>query len=121
MSGITHKDARFEIDLFQGRGGASGLSPFYLPGDDPGLVLSRFGRRSSETIGESDDELALEDGRVHTVALERDGDGTMTASVDGEELIRVKSSALDDPFGGLSLVNSAATTRSRSIAIYGDD
>ena len=36
MSGITHKDARFEIDLFQGRGGAAGYRLSYLPGDDPG-------------------------------------------------------------------------------------
>ena len=45
----------------------------------------------------------------------------MTASVDGEELIRVKSSALEDPFGGLSLVNSGGDYAVRSIAIYGDE
>lgn len=121
MSGITHKDAQFDIDLFQGRGGTSGYRLSYLPGDDPGLVLSRFGRRSAETIGESDDELALEDGRAHTVALERGGDGTMTVSVDGTEHIRVKSSALDDPFGGVSLVNSGGDYAIRSIAVYGDE
>ena len=121
MSGITHRDARFEIDLFQGRGGASGYRLSYLPGDDPGLQLSRFGRRSAEVIGESDDELALEDGRSHTVALVRHGDGTMTVSVDGSEHIRVKSSALEDPFGGLSLVNSGGDYAIRSIAVYGDE
>ncbi len=121
MSGITHKDARFEIDLFQGRAGASGYRLSYLPGSDPGLMLSRFSRRGAEVIGESRDDLNLEDGRSHAVALVRDGDGTMTASVDGEELIRVKSSALDDPFGGLSLVNSGGDYAIGSIAIYGDE
>ena len=121
MSGITHKDAQFEIDLFQGRAGASGYRLSYLPGSDPGLVLSRFSRRGAEVIGESRDDVNLEDGRSHTVALVRDGDGTMTAFVDGEELIRVKSSALDDPFGGLSLVNSGGDYAVRSIAVYGDD
>ena len=121
MSGIAHKDAQFEIDLFQGRGGASGYRISYLPGDDPGLLLSRFGRRSSDVIGESDDELNLEDGRSHTVALMRDGDGTMTVSVDGTEHIRAKSSALDDSFGGLSLINSGGDYAIRSIAIYGDE
>ena len=72
-------------------------------------------------IGESDDELALEDGRSHTVALVRDGDGTMTVSVDGTEQIQVKSSALEDPFGGLSLVNSGGDYAIRSIAVYGDE
>ena len=121
MSGITHRDARFDIDLFQGRGGASGYRLSYLPGDDPGLVLSRFGRRSAETIGDSNDELSLEDGRAHKVALERGGDGTMTVSVDGSEHIRVKSSALDDPFDGVSLVNSGGDYAIRSIAVYGDE
>ena len=120
MSGITHKDAQFEIDLFQGRAGAAGYRLSYRPGEDPGLSLSRFGRRSAEAIGESDDELALEDGRSHTVALVRDGDGTMTVSVDGTEHIRVKSSALEDPFGGVSLVNSGGDYAIRSIAVYGD-
>ena len=121
MSGITHRDAQFEIDLFQGRGGASGYRLSYLPGDDPGLQLSRFGRRSAEVIGDSGDELALEDGRSHTIALEREGDGTMTVSVDGTEYIRVKSSALEDPFGGISLVNSGGDYAVRSIAVYGDE
>ena len=121
MSGITHKDAQFEVDLFQGRAGASGYRLSYRPGDDPGLLLSRFGRRSAEVIGESDDELGLEDGRSHTVALVRDGDGTMTVSVDGTEHIQVKSSALEDPFGGLSLVNSGGDYAIRSIAVYGDE
>ena len=121
MSGITHKDAQFEIDFFQGRAGASGYRLSYRPGDDPGLLLSRFGRRSAEVIGKSDDELGLEDGRSHTVALVRDGDGTMTVSIDGTEHIQVKSSALEDPFGGLSLVNSGGDYAIRSIAVYGDE
>ena len=120
MSGIAHKDAQFEIDLFQGRAGTSGYRLSYMPGDDPGLLLSRFGRRSAEVIGEHDDALALEDGQSHTVALVREGDGTMTATVDGTELIRVKSSALEDPFGGVSLVNGGGDYAIRSVAVYGE-
>ena len=120
MSGLAHKDAQFEIDLFQGRAGAAGYRLSYLPGDDPGLLLSRFGRRSTEVIGEHEDVLNLEDGQSHTVALVRESDGTMTATVDGSELIRVKSSALEDPFGGVSLVNGGGDYAIRSIAIYGD-
>ena len=120
MSGMVHKDAQFEIDLFQGRAGAAGYRLSYLPGDDPGLLLSRFGRRSAEVIGEHEDALTLEDGQSHTVALVRESDGTMTATVDGSELIRVKSSALEDPFGGVSLVNGGGDYAIRIIAIYGD-
>ena len=121
MSGIAHRDAQFEIDLFQGRGGAAGYRLSYLAGSDPGLLLSRFGRRGAEVIGESRDELPLEDGRSHTLALVRESNGSMTATVDGTELIRVKSSALEDPFGGLSLVNSGGDYAIRSIAVYGDE
>ncbi|MDE0391863.1 MAG: hypothetical protein OXI57_07340 [Rhodospirillales bacterium] len=120
MSGIAHRDAQFEIDLFQGRGGASGYRLSYIAGDDPGLLLSRFGRRGAEVIGEHDDALALEDGASHTVALVRESDGTMTATVDGAELIRVTSSALEDPFDGVSLVNGGGDYAIRSIAIYGE-
>ncbi|MDE0050540.1 MAG: hypothetical protein OXO52_12185 [Rhodospirillales bacterium] len=120
MSGVAHRDAQFEIDLFQGRGGASGYRLSYMAGDDPALSLSRFGRRGAEVIGEHDDALALEDGQSHTLALVREGDGTMTATVDGTELIRAKSSALEDPFDGLSLVNGGGDYAIRSVAVYGE-
>ena len=71
-------------------------------------------------IGEHDDALALEDGQSHTLALAREDDGTMTATVDGAELIRAKSSALEDPFDGLSLVNGGGDYAIRSVAVYGE-
>ena len=120
MSGVAHRDAQFEIDLFQGRGGSSGYRLSYLAGSDPGLTLSRFGRRGAEVIGEHDDALALEDGQSHMLALVRKSDGTMAATVDGTELISVKSNALDDPFDGVSLVNGGGDYAIRSIAIYGE-
>ena len=121
MSGLAHRDAQFEIDLFQGRGGTSGYRLAYMAGGDPGLLLSRFGRRGAEVIGEYDDKLNLEDGRSHRIALVRGDDGTMTAAVDGTEIIRAKSSALEDPFGGVSLVNSGGDYAIRSIAVYADE
>ena len=120
MSGVAHRDAQFEIDLFQGRGGASGYRLSYMAGDDPALSISRFGRRGAEVIGEHDDALALEDGQSHTLALVREGDGTMTATVDGTEMIRAKSTALEDPFDGLSLVNGGGDYAIRSVAVYGE-
>ena len=118
MSGLAHRDAQFDIDLFQGRGGATGYRLSYMPGGNPGLLLSRFGRRGVEPIGEHDDRLSLEDGRSHAVALVRDGDGTMTVTVDGTARIRVKSDALTDPFDGLALVNGGGDYAIRSIAVY---
>ena len=117
-SRVAGKDARFEIDLFQGSSEYAGYRLSYMAGGDPGLVLSRFGRRGVVAIGEHDERLDLEDGKNHVVALVREGDGTMTASVDGNALIRVKSSAFDDPFGGLALVNGGGDYGVRSIAVH---
>ena len=117
-SALAHKDAQFEIDLFQGRAGAAGYRLTYLPGSKPALLLSRFGRRGAVVIGEHDNALPLEDGRSHTLVLARASDGTMTATVDGSELIRVKSNAFDDPFDGVSLVNSGGDYAIRSIAVH---
>ena len=117
-SALAHEDAQFEIDLFQGRGGTAGYRLTYLAGGKPALLLSRFGRRGAVVIGEHDDALSLEDGRSHTLVLARASDGTMTASVDGSALIRVQSNAFDDPFDGVSLVNSGGDYAIRSIAVH---
>lgn len=115
-SRVAGKDARFEVDLFLGTSEYAGYRLAYMAGGDPGLVLPRFGQRSVVAIGEHDKRLALEDGENHTLSLVRAGEGTMTASVDSSALIRVKSSAYDDPFGGLALVNSGGDYGIRSIA-----
>ena len=114
------KGALLEIDLFQGGAGAAGYRLAYQPGSYTALVLSRFGRRGVVVIGEYRDKLQLEDGQSHTVALVRAGDGTMTASVDGSEVIQVKSSAFKDPFDGVSLVNGGGDYAIRSVAVYGE-
>ena len=114
------KGAQLEIDLFQGGAGAAGYRLAYRPGGEPALVLSRFGRRGVVAIAEHGDTLALEDGRSHAVALVRASDGTMTASIDGSEVIRVKSSAFKDPFAGVSLVNGGGDYAIRSVAVYGE-
>ncbi len=120
-SRIAGEGAQLEIDLFQGRGGSAGYRLSYLPGARPALVLSRFNRRGVTVIGEHGGRLGLEDGASHMIALSRESDGTMTASVDGTPLVRVKSSALDDPFDGVSLVNGGGDYAIRSIAVYGDE
>ena len=118
-SRVAAEGAQFEIDLFRGTTRGSGYRLSYLPGGDPGLRLSRFGRRGVVAIGEHGDALTLEDGHGHRLVLARGGDGTMTAAVDGTELIRVKSSAFTDPFDGVSLVNGGGDYAIREIAVHG--
>ncbi len=117
-SRIATEGAQFEIDFFRGTTRGSGYRLSYLPGGDPALQLSRFGRRGVVVIAEHGDALTLEDGHGHTLGLTRGGDGTMTATVDGTELIRVNSSAFNDPFDGVSLINGGGDYAIREIAVY---
>lgn len=117
-SHVAAADARFEIDLFQGETRGAGYRLSYLPGDDPALVLSRFGRRGVTAFGAHDGAAALEDGRGHVLGLMRDAEGAMAVSVDGAVLIRAESRAPAGPFDGIALVNGGGDYAIREIAVH---
>ena len=117
-SRIARKGARLEIDVFQGITHASGYRLVYLPGSGQPIQLVRFGRTGTRTLGKHVDELVLEDGYSHRLALERAADGTMTVVVDGDEVIRITSTALSGPFAGVAIVNSGGDYALRRIALY---
>ena len=117
-SHVAAADARFEIDLFQGETRGAGYRLSYLPGGDPALVLSRFGRRGVTALGAHDGAAALEDGRGHVFGLTRDAEGAMAVSVDGAVLIRAESRAPAGPFDGIALVNGGGDYAIREIAVY---
>ena len=117
-SRVAAADARFEIDLFQGDTRGAGYRLSYLPGGDPALVLSRFGRRGVTALGAHDGAAALEDGRGHVFGLTRDAEGAMAVSVDGAVLIRAESRAPAGPFDGIALVNGGGDYATREIAVY---
>lgn len=117
-SRVAAADARFEIDLFRGETRGAGYRLSYLPGGDPALVLSRFGRRGVTALGAHDGAAALEDGRGHTFGLTRDAEGAMAVSVDGAVLIRAESRAPAGPFDGIALVNGGGDYAIREIAVY---
>lgn len=117
-SRVAAADARFEIDLFQGETRGAGYRLSYLPGGDPALVLSRFGRRGVTALGAHDGAAALEDGRGHVLGLTRDAEGAMAVSVDGALLIRAESRAPAGPFDGIALVNGGGDYAIREITVY---
>ena len=117
-SRIALKGARLEIDVFQGITHASGYRLVYLPGSGQPILLARFGRTGLKTIGKHVDELVLEDGYSHRLALVRASDGTMTVTVDGTEVIRITSTALSGPFAGVAIVNGGGDYAVRRIALY---
>ena len=117
-SRIALKGARLEIDVFRGITHASGYRLVYLPGSGQPIQLARFGRTGIKTIGKHVDELVLEDGYGHRLALARAADGTMTVVVDGAEVIRIESTALSGPFAGVAIVNSGGDYAVRRIALY---
>ena len=117
-SRVALKGARLEIDIFQGMTHASGFRLIYLPGSGQPIQLVRFGRTGIKTIGKHVDELVLEDGYSHTIALARARDGAMTVTVDEAEVIEIKSTALSDPFDGVAIVNSGGDFAVRNIAVH---
>jgi len=117
-SRIAIKGARLEIDVFQGITHASGYRLVYLPGSGQPIQLARFDRTGIKTIGKHVDELVLEDGYAHRLALARAADGTMTVTVDGDEVIAIKSTALSNGFEGVAIVNSGGDYAVRNIALY---
>ena len=117
-SRIALKGARLEIDVFQGITHASGYRLVYLPGSGQPIQLARFSRTGIKTIGKHVDELVLEDGYSHKLALARATDGTMTVTVDGAEVIRIESTALSGPFAGVAIVNSGGDYAVRRLALY---
>ena len=117
-SRIAIKGARLEIDVFQGITHASGYRLVYLPGSGQPIQLARFDRTGIKTIGKHVDDLVLEDGYNHQLALERAADGVMTVTVDGAEVIRITSTALSGPFAGVAIVNSGGDYAVRRIALY---
>jgi len=117
-SRIALKGARLEIDVFQGITHASGYRLVYLPGSGQPIQLARFGRTGIKTIGKHVDELVLEDGYGHKLALARDADGTMTVTVDGAEVIRIESKVLSSGFDGVAIVNSGGDYAVRRIALF---
>ena len=117
-SRIAIEGARLEIDIFQGMNHTSGYRLVYLPGSGQPIQLARFGRTGIKTIGKHVDELVLEDGYSHTIALARARDGAMTVTVDGAEVIEIKSTALSDPFDGVAIVNSGGDFAVRNIAVH---
>ena len=116
-SRIAIKGARLEIDVFQGIAHASGYRLVYLPGSGQPIQLARFDRTGIRTIGKLVDDLVLEDGYDHKLALMRTADGTMTVSVDGKEVIAIRSTALSGPFDGVAIGNSGGDYAVRSIAL----
>ena len=117
-SRIALKGGRLEIDVFQGITHASRYRLVYLPGSGQPVQLTRFGRTGTRTLGKPVDELVLEDGYGHRLAMERAADGTMTIAVDGDEIIRITSTALSGHFAGVAIVNSGGDYAVRRIALY---
>ena len=111
LYGIPYKD---RYDGLPGR-----LPLVYLPGSGQPIQLARIGRTGIKTIGKHVDELVLEDGYSHMIALARARDGAMTVTVDEAEVIKIKSTALSNPFGGVAIVNSGGDFAVRNIAVHG--
>ena len=89
----------------------------YSPGSTPSLTLLRMTRRGIRVIDSYDGALPARQDEPLPFKWLRRGDGVMSVSVDGKELIRTRDTDVRNPFKGFVLVNKAGDFALRSIEI----
>nr|MDQ2694501.1 peptidoglycan-binding protein [Pseudomonadota bacterium] len=119
---------RVELSSRQGQG-ALILGPYqggdrrvsyrlvYLPGGPRGLELVRLTHSGSSVVGAYRSPLKLEDGKLHALEWTRSGDGGMTVTLDGREVIRAEDQGINDPFDGFTVVNRGGDYALSEVAI----
>ena len=112
-------EGRFEFGPYRGAGRVTGYRLVYLPRAKPGLRLVRASKWGAGIIDAYGETLALEDGKSHIVDWKRGGDGFMTVSVDGKQLIAVTDRGIGEPFDGFMLRNAGGDYGLRRILING--
>ncbi len=105
MQLIVHQGGRLVVGPYHPGERGSGYRLVYTEGGARSLELVRLEGQGGRVLGAYARPLGLEDGRLHSLSLARDTDGTLTVAVDGERLISVASGDRDRGFAGLSLVN----------------
>ncbi len=99
------KEGSLEMGVFQGNRPGGGYRLVYHPSSSPGLSLMRLTSNGSDVIATSNGSLNLEDGRFHTLAWNRDEDGDMRISVDGNRVIQARDSSFRERFQGFVFAN----------------
>lgn len=120
---VTGVEGRVAIGPYQGAPQGGGYRLVILTGagtSGPGFALERQDAGGgTETLAAYDGPLRIEDGRARQLRWTRDGDGEMTISIDGAEILSARDRSLAGGFDGLVLVNSGGAVQVGAIGIDG--
>ncbi len=107
----------FEVGVFQGVTPGPGYRLSLLPGERPSLVLSRVGARGDAVIDTAIRQLRLEPGKLHSLQWTRGDQGSMTVTVDGQQLMRGSDRSFRDAWEGVFLRNGGGDFTVRRIVL----
>jgi len=107
----------FEIGVFQGQDAKLGYRLLYAGGK--GIQLHRVGSSGSSMIKSSANAIAIEDKKFHTVRWTRAKDGTMSVTLDGNEILNVVDRGFSDPFDGLRFSNREGDFIVKQVTVKG--
>jgi hypothetical protein len=119
IKNYVDRNARLEFGPFQDEERNSGYRLAYESGRTPSLSLLRFESNRSVVIERVEQEIALEDGKPHSIEWRRGNDGEMVVLLDSREVMRTVDRAYDDPFDGFALINKGGEFELKQISIFG--
>ncbi len=107
---LANTQGRVGFGPYQGEPDGGGYRLYYLTGSNDNERAFELVRRSSRgtvsTIEYYDGPLRIEDGQEHEILWTRDGEGNMTISVDGTQIMAAGDKSFGDPFDGITFVNT---------------
>lgn len=113
------KYGRWDFGPYQGRAGNVAYRVAYFPGEVPSLQLLRVTSQGEIVIASYDKALQLENNQPHVLVWTRDRSGLMHVAIDGQQLLKVSDTGIQQPFDGFLMVNSGGTYAVRSIVVTG--
>jgi len=111
----------FEFGPYLGDERESGYRLAYESGNRPAITLSRVAPRRSAIIETYDQNVFLEDGKMHSIEWRRTSDGEMVVLLDDKEIIRTADRAYSDAFAGFTFVNKGGDYELKQVSIFGSE
>lgn len=111
---------RIDFGPYQGGSAGAGYRLSSAAGGEsgPALELLRVSAEGDVTpLAAYEGPLRLDDGKEREISWTRDGEGRMTVSIDGEEILAATDSSLYGPFDGIAFVNTGGSAEVASLEI----
>jgi len=113
-------EGEFQVAVYQGqfKGSASpGYRLTYRPGGT--LQIDRVSSRGTSVVERATKAHPLEDKKIHRIQWQRYGDGRMSVSINGTEVLTTADRGFRDAFSGLALINTGGDYIIKTVAVSG--